>query len=106
MCDALCKGDVVMYWFPKRNANKDGKVTITRMNERDLNAAIADLEKRGFELVKRGVYSEGNMASQQLRTDHLTANLKSRRTQLLDPIDTVRVYAVMQREAVDIGTGK
>lgn len=71
------------------------------MNDRDLDIAIGDLEKRGFELIKRGVYSDSNMSSQQSRTEHLTANVNSRRKQMLDPIDTVRVFAIMQRKQTE-----
>ena len=91
-----------MYGFPKKNRNKNGPVTIERTREDELEAAIADLEKRGYELVKKGVQNEVNVEYQQTRTDHLTANLNSRRKQLLQPIDSVKLYAVMQRKQVNL----
>lgn len=39
-----------------RNENKNAPITIQRKNEKELQVAIADLEERGFELVRVGVY--------------------------------------------------
>lgn len=91
-----------MYGFPKKNSPKNGPVTIERIREDELEAAIADLEKRGYELVKKGVRNDVNVEYQQTRSDHLTANLNSRRKQLLQPIDSVKLYAIMKRKQVNV----
>lgn len=91
-----------MYWFPKKNRPKNGHVTIERIREDELEVAIAELEKRGYELVKKGVKNEINIEHQQTRSDHLTANLNSRRKQILQPIDSVKLYAIMKRKQVNM----
>jgi len=90
-----------MYGFPKKNSPKNGPVTIERMRKDELEKAIAELEKRGYELVRKGVKNEIDVEYQQTRVDHLTANLNSRRKQLLNPIDTVKLYAIMKRKQVN-----
>lgn len=90
-----------MYGFPKKNSSKNGPVTIERTQEYELGKAIAELEKRGYELVSKGVKNDVNVEYQQTRVDHLTANLNSRRKQLLNPIDSVKLYAIMKRKQVN-----
>lgn len=90
-----------MYGFPKKNSPKNGPVTIERTRNDELEKAIAELEKRGYELVIKGVKNEIDVEYQQTRVDHLTANLNSRRKQLLNPIDTVKLYAIMKRKQVN-----
>lgn len=91
---------VVYYGFPKRNSNKNDPVTIERSGSDELDAAIAELEKRGYELIKRGIRNDVNVEYQQSRSEYLTANLNSRRKQTLRPIDTVKQFAIMQRKKV------
>lgn len=90
-----------MYGFPKKNSPKNGPVTIERTRKDELEKAIAELEKRGYELVRKGVKNEIDVEYQQTRVDHLTANLNSRRKQLLNPIDTVKLYAIMKRKQIN-----
>lgn len=89
------------YGFPKRDGNKNGPVTIERSNPNELDAAIAELEKRGFELIKRGMRNDVNVQYQQVRSEHLTANLGARRKKTLKPVDVVKEYAVMQRKQAE-----
>lgn len=91
-----------MYGFPKKNSPKNGPVIIERTREDELEKAIAELEKRGYELVSKGVKNDVNVEYQQTRADHLTANFNSRRKQLLNPIDSVKLYAIMKRKQVNV----
>ena len=86
-----------MHRFPKKNADKNGPVTIGRRTEQELERAITDLEKRNYILISRGIKNYMDQSFQQKRTDRLTANLRANRPRLLDPVDAVKYYAIMQK---------
>lgn len=86
------------YGFPRKNSPKNGPVTIERSCPEELDVAIEELKIRGYELITRGIKNDVNVAYQQTRSDQLTANLNSRRKKILQPIDTVKSFAIMQRK--------
>ncbi|TCN00897.1 hypothetical protein EV294_101347 [Paenibacillus sp. BK033] len=63
----IIKGDngevlAEVFTLPKRQTDKILRpVTIRRMNEAELNRAITDLEKRGYELINQGKTSIDRM---------------------------------------------
>ena len=68
----------------------NGKVNIQRMNETELNIAIQDLQKRGYELIKRGAEE----------TDHKRFNYKERKGQKFRYSENEvqhRCWAIMQK---------
>lgn len=85
------------YW-PKRNAPKNGKVTITRLVPEELDKPVADLMKRGYVEVKRGSYHEEDVGAAFRKTAVLTSNLGSRDKKTLEAKDNVRHYVVMERK--------
>ena len=73
-----------------RSDNPNRPIQINRMNEKELNNAIADLEERGFHLIKRGS-SSGERKSYDYQ-EKKGQKFKYTHSEVLN-----RCWAVMQR---------
>lgn len=82
------------------NKNKNNPIQIQRRDPDELNVAIEELEKRGYQLIRRGFIENKDIGYDSSRTDFLTKNAFSSRRRLLDPVDTIKYYAIMKKEKI------
>ena len=82
--------------FPGKNRSKNSPVIIRRRTEKELQVAIAELEKRGYTLIRRGVDSQCDQGAAFKRTEQLTVNLGSP-GKTLNAYDNVQLMAVMKK---------
>lgn len=84
-----------MSWYEAKNKNMP--VTVRRSTEKAVDEGIKDLIARGYVVIKRGMVNDADQGYIAHRTQHLTCNMNSARNKALDPVDTVRFYAILKR---------
>jgi len=85
-----------MSWRDARNKNRP--VTVKRSTEEAVENGIKDLLARGYVVIKRGIVDDADQGYNAHRTDYLTRNINSARKKNLNPVDTVKFYAVLKRK--------
>jgi len=83
-----------MSWRDARNK----QVIVKRHTKEAVDEGIKDLLARGFVVVKRGIVNDADQGYSALRTRYLTSNINSVRNKALDPMDSVKFYAVLKRK--------
>lgn len=85
-----------MSWHDTKNKNRP--VIVKRSTVEEVEEGIKDLLARGYKVVNRGTENNADQGYSAHRTNCLTRNLNSVRKKALNPVDTVKFYAVLKRK--------